>query len=242
MTLHLEIRSYPTESAHHQHDFVQLVLPICGHMEIEVDGRGGRIDHACAALVAPGATHAQLAPPHSRFLVLDCAAAALQTYALHSLPQRVHVAIAPATRRLIEYAELIGTAQLAASATHLAPLLLASLAQLPTQPTAGFERLVARVQAHPADHWSNERMAQVAGMSMSQLHQRVHQHLQTTPQAWLAQLRIQHAQRWLGDSSLPIAEIALRSGFSDQAALTRAMHRLCGITPAAWRKGQRQPG
>ncbi|MCS5517414.1 helix-turn-helix domain-containing protein [Pseudomonas qingdaonensis] len=47
----------------------------------------------------------------------------------------------------------------------------------------------------------------------------------------LTRVRIEQAQRWLGDSHLPIAEIALRSGFSDQAALTRAMQRVGGITP-----------
>lgn len=242
MTLHLEIRSYPTESAHHQHDFAQVVLPVCGHMEIEVDGRGGLIDPSSAALVAPGSVHAQVTPAHSRFLVLDCAASALQPLALQSLARRIHVPIAPATRRLIEYAELIGAAQLCASTAYLAPLLLASLSLPPVQPGAGLERLLARVHAHPGEQWSNERMAQVAGMSLRQLHQRIGQHLATTPQAWLAQVRIEYAQRWLGDSSLPIAEIALRSGFSDQAALTRAMHRLCGITPAAWRRRQQQPG
>lgn len=241
MTLHLEIRSYPTESAHHQHDHAQVVLPISGGMDIEVEGRGGLIDHSRAALVAPGSVHAQQTHAHSRFLVLDCAPAALQGFALQTLAQRIHVPIAPATRRLIEYAELIGAAHLAASAAQLAPLLLDSLTLLPVQPAAGFDRLIACVQAHPAEHWSNERMAQVACMSLRQLHQRVAQYLDATPQAWLAQVRLQHAQRWLGDSSLPIAEIALRCGFSDQAALTRAMHRLCGVTPAAWRKARQQP-
>ncbi|MCS5517416.1 hypothetical protein NWF32_28795 [Pseudomonas qingdaonensis] len=73
MVLNLDIRSYQAESAHHQHDFTQLVLPICGRMEIDVDGRGGSIDNALAALVRPGSQHAQLAQPGSRFLVLDCA-------------------------------------------------------------------------------------------------------------------------------------------------------------------------
>lgn len=238
MTLHLEIRSYPTESTHHQHDFAQVVLPVCGHMEIEVDGRAGLIDPSSAALVAPGAVHAQLTPAHSRFLVLDCPVSALAPLALQTLAQRIHVPIAPATRRLIEYAELLGCAQLRASAAHLAPLLLASLTLPSVAPAAGLERLLTRVQAHPGDQWSNERMAQVAGMSMRQLHQRIGEHVGTTPQAWLTQVRIEHAQRWLGDSALPIAEIALRSGFSDQAALTRTMQRVCGITPAAWRRQQ----
>lgn len=242
MVLNLDIRSYQAESAHHQHDFAQLVLPICGRMQIDVDGRGGCIDNALAALVRPGSQHAQLAQADSRFLVLDCAPEALLAYPLTPLAQRIYVPIPPATRRLIEFAELIGREQLAANAAQLAPLLLASLAALPVQPAPGLNRLLAQLQAQPAAHWSNERMAHIAGMSLSQLHQRFRELHGRTPQAWLAQVRIEHAQRWLGDSLLPIADIALRSGFSDQAALTRAMQRVCGTTPAAYRKRQQQPG
>lgn len=242
MVLNLDIRSYQAESAHHQHDFTQLVLPICGRMEIDVDGRGGSIDNALAALVRPGSQHAQLARPGSRFLVLDCAPDALHGQPFTALAQRTYVAIPPATRRLIEYAELIGRDQLAATATHLAPLLLASLAALPVQPNPGLNRLIAQVHARPAAAWSNERMAHVAGMSLSQLHQRFRELHDCTPQGWLTRVRIEQAQRWLGDSHLAIAEIALRSGFSDQAALTRAMQRVGGITPAAYRRRQQQPG
>lgn len=85
-------------------------------------------------------------------------------------------------------------------------------------------------------------MAQVANMSMSQLHQRFRQLFAMSPQAWLTELRIQEAKRWLRGTSLPIAEIALRAGFSDQASLTRTMQRLSATTPAVYRKAQKQSG
>ena len=54
-----------------------------------------------------------------------------------------------------------------------------------------------------------------------------------SPQAWLAERRISHVRKWLAESDLPIAELALRAGYADQSALTRAMQRLTGLTPAA---------
>ncbi|KPX93552.1 Transcriptional regulator [Pseudomonas meliae] len=51
MFLSLEVRSYKTQSPQHCHDHTQLVLPIRGRMEIDVDGRGGFIDQSLAALV-----------------------------------------------------------------------------------------------------------------------------------------------------------------------------------------------
>lgn len=40
----LVIRSYSGEVELHQHDFHQIVLPRSGAMEIELDGRGGKVD------------------------------------------------------------------------------------------------------------------------------------------------------------------------------------------------------
>lgn len=241
MVLRLEVRTYHTENPDHQHDFAQLVLPIHGRMAVDVDGRGGCIDPSLAALVSPGSAHSQLTQPDSRFLVLDCPAATLETLQMERLAQRIYVPISPATRRLIEFAELVGNDQLAASAGQLAPLLLASLASMPARPARGMDRLIARLQVSPGDNWNNEAMAQTAGMSLSQLHQRFRLLFDATPQAWLTQLRIEQAQRWLRDTPLPIIDIALRSGFCDQAALTRAMQRLCGTTPAVYRKLGKQP-
>jgi AraC-like DNA-binding protein len=241
VVLQLGIRSYRAENAHHHHDFAQLVVPISGRMDIDVEGRGGFIDSSTAALVTPGSVHSQSTQAQSRFLVLDCPAAWLEDIQLERLAQRIYVPISPATRRLIEFAELLGSERLGASAEHLAPLLLSSLAAEPLLAPLGLERLITRIQASPAAAWSNEAMAHAANMSLSQLHQRFRQLFDKTPQGWLAELRIREAQRWLGESRLAIADVALRSGFCDQAALTRAMHRISGTTPAAYRRNHQQP-
>lgn len=60
-----------------------------------------------------------------------------------------------------------------------------------------------------------------------------------SPQAWLAERRIGHVRKWLTESDLPIADLALRAGYADQSALTRAMQRLTGLTPAAYRRQTR---
>ncbi|MFQ8887319.1 MAG: helix-turn-helix domain-containing protein [Bilophila wadsworthia] len=41
-----------------------------------------------------------------------------------------------------------------------------------------------------------------------------------SPQAWLAERRIGHVRKWLAESDLPIADLALRAGYADQSALT----------------------
>ena len=240
MFLSLELRSYDGENPHHQHDHAQLVLPVRGQMEIDVDGRGGCIDPSLAALVAPGLTHSQLTHTDSRFLVLDCAQTTLETVQMERLAQSIYVPISAATRRLIEFAELIGNEQLSMGASQLGPLLLSSLSSAP-RCASPIEQLIGRLRANPGARWSNEDMAQLANMSMSQLHQRFRQLFQMSPQAWLTDLRIREAQRWLHGTSLAISEIALRAGFSDQASLTRTMQRVSATTPAAYRRAGKQP-
>ncbi|MFK3971397.1 AraC family transcriptional regulator [Pseudomonas sp. NPDC087358] len=242
MLLNLEIRSYERENPHHCHDHAQLVLPVRGLMEIDVDGRGGCIDQSLAALVTPGSVHSQLSQADSRFLVLDCAPTLLATLQMGRLAQKTFVPISPATRRLIEFAELIGNEQLAFGAQQLGSLLLSSLGSDTFSSPSPMEQLIARLRANPGANWSNEIMAQAGNMSMSQLHQRFRQVFAMSPQAWLTELRIQEAQRWLRGTSLPIAEIALRAGFSDQASLTRTMQRVSATTPAAYRRTQKQSG
>lgn len=242
MFLSLEIRSYEGESPHHHHDHVQLVLPTHGRMEIDVEGRGRYIDESLAAVVAPGSVHSQFTHADSRFLVLDCAPTALEIRQMERMAQGVYVPIPPATRRLIEFATLIGNAQLSIAASQLGPLLLSSLSPDTSRSPAPMEQLIARLRANPGANWSNEVMAQAANMSISQLHQRFRQLFDMSPQAWLTDLRLQEAQRWLRGTTLPISEIALRAGFSDQASLTRTMQRLSATTPAVYRKAQKQSG
>lgn len=240
MFLRLDVRSYDREAPHHHHDYAQLVLPVHGRMEIDVDGRGGYIDQSLAALVAPGSAHSQNSHVDSRFLVLDCAAATLETLQMERLAQRIYLPVSPATRRLVEFADLMGNEQLSIGTFQLAPLLLASLSAETGHASCLMQQLLARLRANPGANWSNEVMAQVANMSMSQLHQRFRQWFAMSPQAWLTDLRVQEAQRWLRDTSLPIAQIALRAGFSDQASLTRTMQRVRATTPAAYRKAQKK--
>jgi AraC family transcriptional regulator len=52
---------------------------------------------------------------------------------------------------------------------------------------------------------------------------------------YLRRRRLEEASRLLRSSDTPISVIALRTGFSDQAHLTRTLGQATGFTPAAWR-------
>lgn len=54
--------------------------------------------------------------------------------------------------------------------------------------------------------------------------------------AWVRSRRLMEACRLLRDTREPISAVAARTGFSDQAHLTRALRRAIGMTPAALRR------
>jgi AraC family transcriptional regulator len=58
----------------------------------------------------------------------------------------------------------------------------------------------------------------------------------SAPHRWLQQHRIDHARQLLRETTLPIADIAIRCGFADQSHLTRVLTALAGLSPAAWRR------
>lgn len=51
------------------------------------------------------------------------------------------------------------------------------------------------------------------------------------PHQYIVHQRVNRAKTMLLNSNLPIAEIAIETGFSDQSHLTRHMHRLLGVRP-----------
>ncbi len=56
-----------------------------------------------------------------------------------------------------------------------------------------------------------------------------------TPHRYVIERRVQRARELLGESTLPIAEIALSCGFANQSHLNRHFRRLLGVNPKAFR-------
>jgi AraC family transcriptional regulator len=48
--------------------------------------------------------------------------------------------------------------------------------------------------------------------------------------------RIDHAKQLMSETRLSLIDIAIRSGFNDQAAFTRTFHQLVGVSPGRWRR------
>lgn len=103
---------------------------------------------------------------------------------------------------------------------------------------ARLRRVLDRMEAGYGETVRMQALAELAGLSLSQLERQFRRVFHLTPQQWLTRLRIDAAMRQLrGDDS--IATIGLACGFSDQSAFSRQFKAMVGVTPRDYRKLQR---
>jgi AraC-like DNA-binding protein len=79
-------------------------------------------------------------------------------------------------------------------------------------------------------------LAAGAGLQQCVFSDRFQAALGTTPGAYLARLRFQHALALLTHSRLPIAAVAARSGYADAHYFSRVIRRVTGYSPLQFRK------
>jgi AraC family transcriptional regulator len=81
-------------------------------------------------------------------------------------------------------------------------------------------------------------LARECGMSVSHFTRSFRVTFGVSAHGWLIQRRIDMAKDLMLTTKLALVEIALRTGFSDQAALTRAFSQIVGTSPGQWRRDQ----
>ena len=100
-------------------------------------------------------------------------------------------------------------------------------------------KAIALIEHHISDEGEGRVALRVIArnVSMSYFHfsRAFKQAMGMTATSYIAERRIERAKKMLGETELPISEIALRSGFSSQSHFTTAFRRLAGATPKAFR-------
>ncbi|GJJ00413.1 AraC family transcriptional regulator [Duganella rhizosphaerae] len=242
MPTELDLRSYFAEPLSGVHSFAQLVLPIKGSVIMDIKGSGAVVHPQRAAFVEPGLVHEASATGPNQSLILDFDLAAVPQATAAKLSERRYAPISAPAAKLIDFIGLLRAQSGASEATlaHWLPLLLETLAQQEIRPASRLLAALGQIEVHPGQPWNTETMAKAAHMSVSSLHRAFRDEMQTTPLAWLTDMRLRWACRQLAQTDLPIARLAMQAGYADQSALTHAMRRAMDVTPLAYRKRERQ--
>src|SRR4051794_637945 len=102
-------------------------------------------------------------------------------------------------------------------------------------PPRALRRLREFIEAHLEENISIQMLASITGLSMYHFARTFKKSEGMTPHEYLIQCRVRRAKDLLADTDLPLSEIALTSGFSDQSHCARRFREHVGVTPSSYR-------
>jgi len=218
---HLSVRTYGDAPGGHSHDHFQVLWPLQGCLDLEIEGRGLALQVGDGLLLRPGERHDFESRHGSRCLVLDTCE-----------PVWLHRADRPEFARSASQM----AAFLAVALEERLPLALESGAQLlaqswgasqtasPVRRSVNWTKLTAWLAIRLDQRLLAADLADQACLSESQFRARCLEELGVTPMQWIRQLRLNKAQQ-LREAGISVADIARRVGYESASALTAAMRQ-----------------
>ena len=97
-------------------------------------------------------------------------------------------------------------------------------------------RVVAHIEQNIDRSLRIKDLAQFVGLSASHFARAFRQSVGVAPRNFVLECRIARAKSLMQTSELPLSEVALACGLSDQAHLSRLFRRFTGMPPNAWRR------
>jgi AraC-like DNA-binding protein len=215
----LSVRTYGQAPGGHTHDHFQVIWPLHGCLELEIEGKGIALQVGDGLIVRPGDRHDFESHEGSRCLVLDSSQAVWNH-------RTVRPSFAKSASQMAAF--------LAVALEENLPLAIESGEQLlaqswGTSPTVGKARRT--VNWKNLTSWINARLdqklratdlAELAHLSESQFRARCLEEVGLTPMQWIRQLRLTKSQL-LRDAGISVAVISARVGYETPSALTAAM-------------------
>lgn len=229
--------------AAHAHDHYVIGRVAEGERELNLNGRTLAIGPGSVVTFNPGDVHGCHASSDAPF-AYDCvtiARAVLGGITLNCPAEKNVTAETDKGRPATAFDRLVDTFDSPASPAVLErTLALAALLATETTHTAVSRaheeaalRTYAHLQGHLADPASIAELAAREGLSASALIRAYRKRFAITPLQHLTSLRVECACDLLAQGARP-AVVAVETGFSDQAHLTRAFKERMGVTPAAY--------
>ena len=97
-------------------------------------------------------------------------------------------------------------------------------------------RICDFIEEHIGEKISLGALSSMAGLSPNHFARAFQQSVGMPPHRYLLRQRVQHVEQMLRETQLPLSQIALAAGFSDQSHLARHFRRLTGMPPSLARR------
>jgi AraC family transcriptional regulator len=104
---------------------------------------------------------------------------------------------------------------------------------------AARRRVLELIEARLADGLSVSELAREAGLSPTHFARAFKQSMGRAQHQYILAARFERARRMLDAREASLSDVALRTGFADQAHFTRLFKRHFGVTPGAVRRRRR---
>jgi transcriptional regulator GlxA family with amidase domain len=101
-------------------------------------------------------------------------------------------------------------------------------------PPRAKRRVLEYIVTHLNENITNDALAEVAGLSVCHF-ARMFKETIGSPHRYVLQSRVEWARELLAGTDMPLSEIAIVTGFSDQSHYTRWFREIIGITPSSYR-------
>ena len=244
----LTLRSYTLSEACHSHSFHQIILPLQGKLELETDSGGGAVSEHSFAVITAGREHAYRADGENRFLILDVPET--------SRKDDVRLWDAASEQFIFRDHHLDNLLAFARSSddasfddplfrTSLGNLILHGLAEQIAQPNTQRPETLLRAIAFIHENFplpvTTSDIANAGHVSVATLNRLFQTWYGRPPARYLGEVRLARAKTLLSSSTLPVSQIAIACGLSEQSAMARAFRRETGSTPGQFRKNVRDP-
>lgn len=237
---HLELRSYRPESCSHVHDFAQLVLPLSGSMELEINQYSGVIRQDVGVYIAPEERHCFSGGGDNLFLVIDIQdKCSLWNEGI--IPSLIN--LSDSAKKLMQFSHHYLTHDERDVFTD------ALINQLLLQITTKSFVPDGDALVQQAKHWIDVHFAapvmltQVAKhchLSVSQLQRRFKEQMGCALAEYWRMKKLEQAQILLSKSTLSIEEVAFKVGYENLSAFSRRFTKVYGTSPSQWRLTAKQ--
>ncbi|KAA0015645.1 helix-turn-helix domain-containing protein [Salinicola corii] len=252
------IRLAPLDNAiqHHHHDYHQIVIGLSGYAEFEIAGQGGVVAPLSGCLVPANIEHYYEGIGDNRQLIIDLpddaspltgmnrsSRALFDRPGYFSLDESLQHYLQFLINEMSQASHAPGDLLVTTLLSSLRARLGTTLGSPPLARRSGrsldVQRLEQFVLERLDQRLSVSDLARLACLSEAHFAERFREQTGVTPYQFVMRLRLNRARELAMLSDMPLADIAERTGFANQSALSNAFRRRYGHPPMQLRRPSR---